>query len=324
MSSDSARQSGNAQAKNTKEFEVQTYWFVARGDVLMGPFNSTQVADRLKTREFSAFDFCWREGFQEWRPVSSVDEFERRGKMKSLSPYPKIEIPSAPTRFPSINEISSPTPSPVDQVPENLKNSKSRFRLVGGSSGNFVDREKSERRKIEVSFSRVKKSPLSIYEWTLALGLTLGFAFFTSQFALQEVENALNSRLRFIEAGKPRVLGEFTSPNEMTIPSSGFPPMAWTPLYSAPGFGDFIKNADLEKLGFSLEVSFIGAPRKTKDALTVGDFEISDLGETQATIEPVEPGLDPIFQRNIHVKGYLNPKNGQKVLFKSPGYPGLP
>lgn len=285
----------------------------------MGPFSAAQITDKIKSRELSALDFCWREGFREWRPLSSVDEFERRGKIKSLSPYPSVALPNS-------NGTTAGKPQgsgdPIKQNSETPKKDQKTFKIFRNELPTETRSEVP--RKFIVSFSRAKKSPLSIYEWTLALGLTLGFAYAAVHFALGEVQRTLQARLAFLEAGVPLVLGEFQAQDsEALVEPEGFVPEAWYPLYSAPGYVDWA-NQNTHSAMARFEVLVEGLPGNIDgQVLEVNGFRVpgANVKSLELTTQGIE--LDPVLVKRTRVQGYLNPLNPKEILVRYPGSPFL-
>lgn len=81
--------------------------FVSKNGETFGPHEPEEVALFLGTGDFRPEDFCWQEGWQEWRPLSSV--------------VPAKPTLSAPSAFASAPPISSPPPPPhTSQIPPDI------------------------------------------------------------------------------------------------------------------------------------------------------------------------------------------------------------
>lgn len=164
----------NAAQKIARE-ATEVIWFVARGAVLKGPYTTDQLQDHIKRKDVSHLDFCWRQGFREWRPISSVDEFDRRADIQALPSYPSVEVPSAGT-LPNPRESSSEA-SPVAQ-------------------------------RVEVRFARSKRASISVYEWAGAVVFGVLFAYVATVFALNEVRRGLREQMALVSMGSSVREGE--------------------------------------------------------------------------------------------------------------------
>jgi hypothetical protein len=145
-------------------------WFVARGAVLKGPYTTERLEEKMQKREISFLDYCWRQGFNEWRPLASVDAFERRSRLKKIPSYPNVPVP-------------------------------------GGSknaSGTVADRRKPS---VELRFSRRISGAFSIYEWTYAALFAVALSYVTSTYALYQVKKGYFFKLENSLTGRGIALG---------------------------------------------------------------------------------------------------------------------
>lgn len=74
------------------------YWFVARGQSVSGPYTSDQLHDRISQGKTDLGDYCWKQGFSEWRPLSSVAQLELSSRPCLVSPYPSAPLPTVAPR----------------------------------------------------------------------------------------------------------------------------------------------------------------------------------------------------------------------------------
>lgn len=70
--------------------------FVTKNGQTFGPHEPEEVAVFLGTGDFQPEDYCWQEGWAEWRPISSV--------------IPARPLPSAPNAVASAPPVASPPP----------------------------------------------------------------------------------------------------------------------------------------------------------------------------------------------------------------------
>ena len=118
-------------------------WYVAINDVPVGPIKREEVARKIGTGAVSEDSLCWREGFDDWLPVSQVPELLALMKQRRVPKPPPRSAPApAPPRAPAppapaaqpqparsnvvpiggrlgaaaaptIEEVAPPTPAPV-------------------------------------------------------------------------------------------------------------------------------------------------------------------------------------------------------------------
>lgn len=79
-----------------------TEWYVAINDVPVGPIRREEVARKIGTGAVTASSLCWREGFDDWRPVGQVPELQALLKQRRM--------PAPPSRPPAKAESSSVVP----------------------------------------------------------------------------------------------------------------------------------------------------------------------------------------------------------------------
>ena len=82
--------------------------FVAKDGQTFGPLEPDEIAVFLGTGDFQPEDFCWQEGWAEWRPISSV-----------LPPKP---VPTAPSAIASAPPVTTPPlPRQKGQIPDDIE-----------------------------------------------------------------------------------------------------------------------------------------------------------------------------------------------------------
>ena len=81
--------------------------FVTKNDQTFGPHATEEVAMFVATGDFLPEDFCWQEGWAEWRPISSV--------------LPERPAPAEPLALASAPPLSSPPPPQTSgQIPGDI------------------------------------------------------------------------------------------------------------------------------------------------------------------------------------------------------------
>lgn len=259
---------------------AERFWFVAREDVLKGPFSSEELQAKVKSKEISYLDYCWRQGFKEWRPVGSVSEFDRRGRLRALPSYPNIDVPGGGAAK------SSGTPAPQ-----------------------FVERRK---KSIEVRLNRASRFSITIYEWAGALVFALVLSFLSVNFALNEVQDAATTHRELSEAGR---LEDFAGP-EFEADSTPSNAEVWAPVFGAPGYKEYFSStASLNrtlpqttnmKWGMDLEVNGYLKPERDGGLSVSGVLVLNPFGFVVPWNTQTEM-LDPVYIRPARIRGQLEP-----------------
>ncbi len=154
--------------------QAERIWFAARGAKLMGPFSTNELQEKIRRKEIGHWDYCWTQGFTGWRPIASLEAFDRRHRLQKLAAYPTVDAP------------------------------------FGQAQGLQIQRKqihKTSGRPLSV----VKKSgrgPLSIYEWGLAALLSLVSAYSAVNFVLEDVGQKYADRLQIIKTGATEQFGQ--------------------------------------------------------------------------------------------------------------------
>lgn len=82
--------------------------FITKDGQTFGPLEPEEIAVFLGTGDFQPEDFCWQEGWAEWRPIASV-----------LPPKP---VPTAPSAIASAPPVATPPlPRQKGQIPEDIE-----------------------------------------------------------------------------------------------------------------------------------------------------------------------------------------------------------
>ena len=82
--------------------------FVTKNSQTFGPHEPEEIAVFLGTGEFHPEDFCWQEGWTEWRPISSV-----------LPDRPVRSAPTAVAGAPA--KVTPPAPQTSGQIPSDIE-----------------------------------------------------------------------------------------------------------------------------------------------------------------------------------------------------------
>jgi hypothetical protein len=189
----------------------RAYWFVVRGDELVGPYMSAQISDQLRSGKVGPSDFCWKDGFAEWRPLASVSEFgnECRGKAFDVVAYPKLSIPS---------QKSTET---------------SKRRRASDSGMTMLSLAPENRKVVQVNFAKTTVRRLSLYEWAFAMAFAMVCTYFGSKLTLDAVVSRMEQlRQQRYVAGRIQHLGGVS--RDVYV----MPDYAALPLLSAPSLSE--------------------------------------------------------------------------------------
>jgi hypothetical protein len=289
----------NALAKNSEETRPELHWFVARGSLLKGPFSTDELQAKVKKKEISFLDYCWRQGFGEWRPIGSLEDFDRRGRMRALPEYPGIPVPGGLQKRDEESQATSGAPL-----------QKFLSKPVKGQ----------EHKTFEVTLARGKRHSITIYEWGLAAIFSIIFAFLSSNFALNEVKNVFEYRMNQMSAGLPVFVGL----DDVEAVAADF----WEPLFSAPSFSEVSQQGAFEKLDIfqhplKLSVYVRGEMVLGPNGeLNLGVYNLSHSHEW-VKARFLAADLDSVYIRPRELRGYLHPRSPASIEIEGAGEPYL-
>lgn len=289
-----------AEQQQTRPSEI--FWFIAQADVLKGPYTAEQVSKAIEKDELSFADFCWRQGFKEWRPISSVKDFDRREKMQSLPTYPSV--------LPPVNE-----------------NFQRELATLGTNS-------RPVQKTIRVSFARSPRQAISIYEWATAVVFAIFFAFLASSFSLREVRRNVLAHLEINDLGRPQTIGN----HHNALPTDVWSPLFSAPsLVDVVQMSNNRSTLSIsDPIHFSLPVTVSGhghlsappvatgrAPASlSSSALSIAGFGIGH-DQNLKLWDAKEFDLDPVYSKALLVRGYLSGHDGTKIQIENDGEPYL-
>lgn len=274
-----------AAAKKQTSTRNEVVWFVARGSVLKGPYSTEQLLEKIRSRELSFLDYCWKQGFDEWRPVASVGDLDRRATRRRVISYPSVEVPSSTSKTSTAANSSSARPNNVIQMPQ---------------------------RRVQVAFAKGRRHSITAYEWAAALVFAVILAYVAVNFALNQIRDEVLARFEISRLAVPLVVG--------SVPK-GVPPQVWSPLYSAPQFSE-TASALVGNGGLDMPVRYTTAVANG-GTWQPGDYEVR-RAHADAPWDGYKYGLDPVYLKQAHVEGRLSPTNGRVILVPEAGFPGLP
>lgn len=92
-------------------------WYVAINDVPVGPIKREEVARKIGTGAVSEDSLCWREGFDDWLPVSQVPELLALMKQRRVPKPPPRSAPAPAPAPPAPPRAAAPAPAPAAPKP---------------------------------------------------------------------------------------------------------------------------------------------------------------------------------------------------------------
>jgi hypothetical protein len=259
-------------------------WFVARGNLLKGPFTTDEIEERIKRRELGYFDFCWKQGFHEWRPISSVEDFERRARMNRIPAYPVVAVPGG---APSESLGLAPPPA-----------------------------ERSAPKKVLIGFAKSRRHSITAYEWAGAMIFAVILAYFASMFALESVKSELLRRWHLAMLGRPEVHGWIAQPVDPILwsPLYSAPSFVETASITDPAHG----NAPIVDLAVRVQ----GSPRARADGMLEVQGHRLALPGAFPVWSPRQEARPDAYGSQVQIQGRLSAKDGGLVYVTDPAYPG--
>jgi len=288
-----------------KRRKLSTYlWFVGCPSTLRGPFTHEQLLKSLATGEFEPGDYCWRQGFQEWRAICTVDEFEFEKKPYVVKSYPEVPVPGAKTK-----SVTAPLRPSSEYARE----------LLRKTSSNYFD-QISEPKTVKVRLERRNRFEMGLWERTgmIIFGIVLAWA--STWIALSEVENAFESRFEKWNVGQGAELGADPAYLQENV---------WTfqqlePLLSAKGLFENPQTA--WKVESSLQHPIADPTVSLKSdsmAWSLASEHMLDWAAPLKGDKKFEYEADPIYLQTYRVYGTWNPSNPAFLRVRTLGYPGL-
>jgi hypothetical protein len=262
-------------------------WFVASGTHLKGPFTFEELVIELDSGRVTPGDFCWRQGFQEWRPLCSVDEFGiSRDRPTLLSPYPSVPLPSTGR----VGRRSTDRPNGLSYT------QRARPRVV------------EEHRVVKLRVQKNSKSTVTWLERMAFFLFSILFAYLSVWTVTSEVEKKFDQRMLVRHLGRREVLGDPRN-QEMALSA-----ILVEPVYSSLGFSDPMVSVPVRIEG-SLE-------RAGVRYYSVGGWKIEG---PRALVDwsPKKLGIDLIYLRQFSVTGFSDPQVPGVVRYIFEGEPNI-
>lgn len=279
-------------------------WFVAQDSIMKGPYTTPQIQDKISRRDFSPYDYCWRQGFKEWRPIASVPEIPLDSSREDLPNYPSLEIPGS-NRGINLNGPAVVNESPVLES-----------RIL--RNGFFQKKPRTY-----VNFKDGKRGAWSIYEWGAAAIFACIVSFLSTSFSLNLVRENFFQLWQTQQAGSVQVLGE---PSNSETTSTH--PIFWQPMLSAPGLMPLLTkdasglNPNAPDIKIHAPVTILGVqnpdPKQQSPEIIDESGEKYLIKGNSELWNPARYNIDPIYIRPIQLNGYLSLENTKDIWVHDP------
>jgi hypothetical protein len=279
-------------------------WFVGCGDVLRGPFTHDQLLRSLSLNEFEPGDYCWRQGFHEWRAICSVEDFEFGKKPYIVKAYPTVPVPSAQTKG-----MTTPSSLTSEYAKELLRKKNS-----------YYFDQVTEPKKVKVRLERRNRFEMGLWERTGMILFAIFMAWVSSWVALSEVQDVFQDRFEKWSLGQVSQLGidpALVNETPMTL-------QQLQPLLSAPG----LSEAQKENWHVTFEMQRRVVDPETDLETQRSIWMAPSMHALEWSSEPVGEKYfrypsDPIYVETYRVYAIWNMKNPKVLRVRTTGYPGL-
>jgi len=164
---------------------------------MKGPYTLDLLREAVAAKSIDVGEYCWRQGFHEWRPICTIADVSEAPGPCLLTPYPSVEVPAGPVAHRAPERKTAPQPPVIDGKTVHLRLSRSYHLRMG----------------------MLERAAMIVFAVVLAYA--------ASWVALSEVEEQTHRFLTLMTLGRPVSVGE--------TPETALPPEFWAPVASAPG-----------------------------------------------------------------------------------------
>lgn len=273
----------------------RAYWFVVRGESLVGPLLPTQVLEQLRNSEVGPLDFCWKDGFSEWRPLASVSEFSEECSGKKFSPvaFPKLGVPNQKSTDTSRRRRASDSMTLLSLAPEN-------------------------RKVVQVNFAKTRVRRLSLYEWAFAMMFAIVCTFVGSKLTVDSILARMESlRQQRHIAGRFQNLGGVEQEDRYVLAD-----YAATPLLSAPAWGQIDYQVQLGQQGALVRPTMTFVGFLAGESLGTPTWPVDQKFRANVW-NPVARDLDAVYHRPVQTTALVPEAKSSSVTLVLRGEPYL-
>jgi|GEM_PF-3474792 len=300
-----------------------TFWFIAKEKLLAGPYTFEQVLAELACGHLDPGDYAWRQGFQEWRPLCSVEDFGFQVKPYVVRSYPHVPVPSAKAASDAPGAKSSKT-----AVTNKIQ--------VGGSEPGS--------KTVKVRLETQRRLQVGLWERVAMVMFAICFAWAATWVALTEVQESFESLYEQHVAGGHVVIGdvwhasfaeadvevveEMTSREPASLGRPEGHARFWTfeqiaPVLGAPGLEAFeteswpVSTTIQRPLVSPFEVPV------AQGAWTLPSGHAVDWSDVASGEARFQHAADPVYIQPYEVHGTWSVAEPQSLHVRTLGYPGL-
>jgi hypothetical protein len=301
-----------------------TFWFVAKEKLLTGPFTFEQLLEELAAGHLDPGDYCWRQGFQEWRPLCGVEELGFQAKPYVVRAYPMVPVPSARASSDAPGAKSSTT----------AQSNKAQVTAHGATGSKTIKVRLETQRRLQVG----------LWERVAMVMFAVCFAWASTWVALSEVKDSFTALYQRHLVGQILPLGDTshlaalsevvevsqdaTARDPASLGTSSVTQHFWNfqqlaPVMSAPGLEAFQSEAWPVREIVQRPVVSAG-----REPASVAQWTLSS-GHTVEWNTPTTGEIrlgqatDPVFIQPYEVRGTWSADQAKLLHVRTLGFPGL-
>ena len=300
-----------------------TFWFVAKEKLLTGPFSFEQLLAELAEGHLDPGDYCWRQGFQEWRPLCSVEDFGFQVKPYVVRAYPLVPVPSARAPSDAAGAKSSPT----------AQNNKAQTMAPANNA-----------KTVKVRLEPTRRLQVGLWERVGMVVFSVIFAWTATWVALSEVETLFRGRYERHAVGRVLEFGDVSHVQGMTAdiphpPESSIREPAslgsevsarkfWSfqqlgPILAAPGLEAFQNEAWAVSEIVQRPVSSpLGFPTVSHEWHVPSGHAVQWSGGLSGEVIFRE-AADPVYVQSYELHGTWSPSDAKTLNLRNYGHPGF-
>ena len=275
----------------------ESFWFVVNEQTLKGPFTSGEILKLVSESKLEAGSYCWKQGYSEWRPLCSIEEFGLSAKPFVVKSYPKIAIPSAKPRKLRVNR-------------------RKNARAYSASHQPWRDNSEEQKRPVRVLLNKQNSWGVGNRERLFMAMFCVGVAWWASSAALDSVEE------QFLLLMQKRNTGRWAQIDSQGLTQNQPWALSWlSPIMSAPGMqNELLKKAWPVRIQAQRQIQ---NPNDETRPWTYGSYQVNWTSPKPYSGFRFSGKTDPVYSQPMGM--YVEWSANQPKILKgrTPGYPGL-